>query len=76
VKGFVLVLVVDESQMDSPRDAFARVFRSYEVTLAEEIDHEVETATQQAVNQLRLGRSAARVLGRAAAAGQAENAGT
>lgn len=65
MRGFVLILVVDESQTESSSDSLVRVARDYDVPSYVELDQEVLAAAQQAVNQLALGRAWLRLRGRA-----------
>jgi hypothetical protein len=55
MRGFVLILVVDESQAASDTASLVRVAREYDVETAEQLVPEVQVAAEQAINQLRLG---------------------
>jgi hypothetical protein len=67
-KGFVLVLVVDQSQAGDETASLARVCADYDVTTATELQEAIRLAAVQACNQLLLNEALTMVLRRARAA--------
>jgi hypothetical protein len=67
-KGFVLVLVVDQSQAGDETAALARVCADYDVMTPDELQDAIRVAAEQACNQLLLNEALTMVLRRARAA--------
>jgi hypothetical protein len=67
-KGFVLVLVVDQSQVDDEYAALARVCVDFDVGADVELQDVIRDAADRACNQLTLGEAFVNLLRRGRAA--------